>query len=867
MWKRVKRAEAEMNMAATFSKSVRIVLKTLTGLASAGALVALTACTDNAAEVRTVTLENRMSLTGKVQDNIGKSTAGALIWIDGLDGIRAESRADGTWETTLSGDDLVRISARNMTSSFRIHATALTASGPKIAGVSTAIDGRERGKRAVETIVLGPTASLSGVIWVQRQGQRPQPVEGARVRLGRSEAKTLADGTFRIDDVPAGTDLLQVSATGLESFSREISLLAGENKNLAAPIILFPANAVAGWVQLLPQENVEELVGIGRPFLRSFRVLPSPRAALIRYGSDAEKFEGDPATATNWLQIQEIMDHDFPASGGVKLRVQFSDADKTTFSEIYELVVVVDLFKTSNGISIGDGSGITTSRNVTINVDVPAGAYRMRLADTELGLRDAEWQEPKPAVNFVFPLRADTTNGEILANGLRQIHLQFADALGNNGPVYLSTVNLLVFPPAEEAGGVFQINAGAPTSEFHTVELNIKIPPTAQKMRVWEIGPDSGRGGFTGIPGVNGFTRDTSNVWLEPVPRLFYNFASPGHKILYVQFKDIDDARSPAYQREIRIDQLSVSPIGFTVLNGPDPLSRALTLDLNWPPHVREYRIFDDTGAGTGWRLVEPLASYIVGGFGPRIISVEYRTIDGDVIPASTANVFIDPFPPGSYGFDFVPGTFTSFIQLLPLLPTAVTQNSVARLLITPPPGAREYAALVDNGQNGPQWEAWLQWFPLNLDPAGNPLPVIHDLPLGFSAGDKRILVRFRGDEISSLSPIVQRVISLQPFHPALVGMVLNAGQATATDPNLTINVNLGGLNPAQVVSWRASENLFDLQTLPWQTLPLSQVVPFTASTGTGVKTVYVQFKTEFVESAVFSDTIEVVPPPPPPPP
>ena len=825
------------------------------------AFALLTACTDNAAEVRTVTLDSRMTLTGKVMDNLGKVTPGALIWIDGLDEIRAESRPDGTWETTLSGDDLVRISAKTAASSFKVHATALTAGGPKVAGVSGAIDGRERGRKVVEPIVLGPTASLSGIVWVQRQGQRPQPVEGARVRLGRMETKTLVDGTFKLDEVPAGTDLLHVAATGLESYSKEITLLAGESKNLAAPIILFPANAVAGWIQLLPQENLEELVGIGRPFLRSFRVLPSPRASLIRYSSDAAKFEGDPATATNWLQIQEIMDHDFPASGGAKLMVQFADVDKTTFSEVHELTVVVDLFSASKGISIGDGSGVSTSRNVTINVDVPPAAYRMRIADTELGLRDAEWQEPKPAVNFVFPLRADTTNGEILANGLRQIHLQFADALGKAGPVYNSSVNILVFPPAEDAGGVFQINAGAPSSEFQTVELNIKIPPTAQKMRVWEIGPDSGRGGFIGIPGTNGITRDTSNVWLEPVPRLFYNFASPGQKILYVQFKDIDDARSPAYQREIRIDQLSGGPAGFTVLNGPDPLTRAVTLDLNWPPHVREYRVFDDAGAISAWRLVEPIASHVVGGFGARIISVEYRTIDGDVIPASTVPVFVNPFPPGTYGFDFAPGTFTTFLPPLPLLPTNVTQNNVARLLITPPPGAREYAAIVDPGPNGFfQWDNLPQWHPLNLDAAGLPLPIIHDLPLGQTAGDKQVLVRFRGVEIGSLSPVVQRVISLQPFHPSLVNVALNSGQATTTSQNLTIDFNLGGLSAAQVVSWRASESLMDLQTLPWQTMPVSRIAPFTASAGTGIKTVYVQFRIEFVESAVFSDSIEIVP-------
>ena len=841
------------------SPNIQKISRAVLSAGLAATFAANLGCTQEAAKVKTVRAEDRLQVSGRVESAARQPFGGAVLTIDGLDGIRGESRADGTWNLTLTADDLVRINARVASADFRIYATEFGAAGLTVsAGVSVAMDARDRGVRAIDPIILDRTASLTGIVWVQRQGQRPQPVEGAKLRIGKSETSTLVDGSFTISGIPAGRTTLSISTPGLEGITRELSFAPGEAKRLDAPILLFPANAVAGYIQILPTTNIDELVAISRPFLRSFRVLPSPHAKLIRYATDSKKFEGEPAAATGWIPVQEIMDHDFPGNGGATLFVQFADANKSRFSEIHQLTVTVDLFAASRGITINDGSGVTRSRVITVNVDVPAAATRMKIADTEDRLDNAEWQNARPAVNFVLPLRPDTTNGQILANGLREVYLQFSDALGRASQVYSSTVYLEVFPRGNDA---FRINDGAPTSIFHTVRLSINVPATAHKLRVFELAPSSGRSGGGGFGGggssgsgssINTISRDTSDLWFDPRPELFYNFSSTGPKILYLQFKDIDNAVSPTYQQLIRLDVDQASPIGFDILDGPVALSRQLSLDLRFPPHVKEYRVFEDSEQSTSWRAIERFASYITDGFGARTISVQYRTVDGETLAVITRDVYVEPFPAGTYGFDFDP----TQVEIIGGS-TRLTRSPWVRLLITPPPGARDFAAVQDVVGSS-FWSQFNDWMPLNLDANGIPQPIIHDLQLTPFVGTKTITVKFRA-EFGVISPNITQLIRLDPFYAPPTTVRINNGDATTNSPDATVTFTFGNLPAGHQIQYRLATSDLGVDLAPWQVV-VGPEAPVTLPAAPGVHRVYVQFRMGSIESGLFSDTIELVP-------
>src|SRR5687767_3476521 len=86
------------------------------------------------------------------------------------------------------------------------------------------------------------TGTVRGV--VRNQEAANEPVEGARVQVVGTElqAVSAADGTYRIDGVPAGNQTLEVTREGMARARIPVVVRGGETSE--APVFLTPAEVV-----------------------------------------------------------------------------------------------------------------------------------------------------------------------------------------------------------------------------------------------------------------------------------------------------------------------------------------------------------------------------------------------------------------------------------------------------------------------------------------------------------------------------------------------------------------------------------------------------------------------------------------------
>ena len=76
--------------------------------------------------------------------------------------------------------------------------------------------------------------------------------------------------------------------------------------------------------------------------------------------------------------------------------------DKKSGSRTYAVSAVEDPFYDTDGITIGDGSGVAQSRQVIVNIDLPAGATEMRLSEKASDLAGASIPFVRAASSYTF---------------------------------------------------------------------------------------------------------------------------------------------------------------------------------------------------------------------------------------------------------------------------------------------------------------------------------------------------------------------------------------------------------------------------------------------------------------------------------
>ena len=801
-------------------------------------------CTSANSGAKSVQLSSTLTLTGKITDLSSLPVQNAQVFLGYTSSdVQAQTGKDGAFSITLAEADLNQAVAANGESVQRLFIATLKSAPTRLIGLSAPIDLRLRGNKDIGEIKLGVPASLKGTLMSQDLGQRSKPVADGSIKVGRAQVQTLADGTFELNDLPAGDLIASASANNLQTAIVDVKIMAGQTTTLDRPIVLFPGNAVAGIVQPLPVIDLHELAQAGHPYQRSFEIHKSSRAKLIRYSHTEDLVRNGDTLA--WKEIRDVMDYDFPSAGGHRLYVQFAESADGEKSEIYHVTFVVNAFSESRGFTIEDGRGIIRRRNVTVNIDVPANAWRMRLSSKEDDLSHAIALAPSPVVQYTFPQIFGSTGLE--SNGFYDLFLQFEDAQGQKSEVYRGSVYLEVFPRAND---VFKINDGAPSTPYRTVKLSINVPTAARKMRVFEVSSSSGGGGYSG----GSSSATPYSLLLETAPEIYFTLSETGTRTVYLQFLDAEGAASPVYHQLINVDVEGGA--GFNIVGGGFSLTKTLQLELLAPPHVSSFKVYGHAGESFSapWQPIAPFTDYVASSWGMNTIYVEFRSADGDSLDTHSRTVFIDPFPSSSYGFTFAPGT-------LEVLPDALfgsqllSRSQILTLLLTPSPAATEFAVQEGSGMD---WRFTEAWRPLAAGPNGLPLPTALDMSLSSSTGLKAISVRFRTAE-GEMSPVLTKLVYFDPFFAPPTRVSINGGAATTTTPEITLTYFLGAIPSSQPLYVRQATNPMSLDSEAW--LPLTtSTSPYTLPGGTGLHTIYVQFKLGETESSIFSDSIEVVP-------
>jgi hypothetical protein len=798
------------------------MMKTFHILMIAALPLAFTGCLKTEKPSESTALPASLALTGTVLDSTGASAANVAVYVENSDQPIALSDASGTYSINLDDESLVLLQGKDRlgSQSFRLYFE----DDKGQMGVSTPVNFGDRGDRSVEAVTLGAPSTVEGKVMLKAEGRKVEPGAAVEVRIGRARATTSTDGAFKVEGVPAGALPLSASAPKYAAAVKDLVLENSETRKLEHPLVLFPETGVAGAIFLDETIPASDFILQGHPYMRAFRPAWSKATGYFRYSSDPGVL-----TSLPWRELVERFDYDFPKDGGNVLYFQFCDETQQLVTDIQSLAVVLDLFEGTKGVVIEDGSGRISRRDAVLHFDVPLAAYRMRIAENTEQLQIKPWMTPTADMNYVFELYTNPATGQLEGFGQRTIYVQYMDAIGLLSPVYFASVIVDLFPAQTEP--VFLLDGGAATTQNRIVRADIKIvPPYATEMRLWEVHSSSGSSIFGG--GSSG--RETSNIWLQVQPYIFYTFHEPGMKTLYLQFRGPDQVVSPVYQQTIRVDPFPPTPAGF-LINGGAPTTEIpyVTLTLNPPPTAVAFKVTETTGNNNGGILgnnstedfinLVPNFPYALSGAGEHTLYVQYKTLDGD--ESNLYSQVINFTPTAQSGtFDINNGA-------------SVTADPVLNItnIVAPPTAAfMNISWGAPPSSNASDWQYITATVPYRV----------------YSPGIQTIFITFKTyDGITS--PAIQRSIIYDPFPLNALGVQINGTDATTTDDDVTLTF----WAPSTVVKMRVANDINAVEMQPWQ--PFSYSLPHTIDSATGPQKVYVQFQTLNGDiSPVYFDTI-----------
>jgi hypothetical protein len=776
-------------------------------------------------------LGDNLKVTGLVVTQGGMGVEGANIYVDQIDESLAVTNPDGSFDITLDREMLIRIAGKTASPQNHFFVYAEQIGGAQLVGASKFVDLKERGGTHVGSIVIGNPVTVTGMAYVVPQGRRSEPAAGANVSMGRVKASVAADGQFTLRGVASGELPLHVAAQQFAPYHAPVSVLPGEDKTLDEPVFLFPELGIAGALVELPALKNADLVATGHPFLRSFAPVGSRDARYVRYHHDpvALTNRGDQA----WLKIPDRFDYDFPGNGGHTLYYQFADETRTKLSDVYRKGIILDLFSDTSGIVIGDGSGIATTRNVLVKVDVPAAAYKMRLADSLDALPQRPWMEAKQLVEFIFPVNVISPSAVVVLGVQREIFCQFVDAMGNESVAFKATVKLNLFP---STGIVIGDGSGTSTNRRQTIHID--VPPAAVGMRLGEdidqLLQKPWREPASEVEFLFGVLRDPATGF----------FSVSGARQVFAQFIDASGYMSGIISATTNVLMFPATGPVFQIDGGaPTATTRTVSLAINLPPNAFEMRVFESdveipnnfqqnapiidpaTDTRNLWMQADAQSLYTFASHGPKLLYLQFRDVDGIVSPVYQQAISVIASPPdGNVGF---------------LVNGGATFSDTPHLLLTLIPPANAIAYRVFEGPNVNQTLPWVHLQPIVPYSVQDPQPGPTILRMQYLTVDFATTTTY------------QQAIDIDPLPAGWGDFSINGGAFSTTSPDLNLSI----LAPPSASYMAVSQGLQPIDNAVW--VPVSGSHSISVD-GAGSKVIYLRFKTVdgIVSSYALSQTI-----------
>lgn len=874
-----------------------------------GIMTSSVGCIKNSGMNLAMTSDN-LTIVGSLIDLSGSPVAEAVVFIDQDERVAAVSDAGGAFKVVLSRSELQQINSRidGKKRSFQL----LFQHGPRnLFTVSAPISVGEIGEKNLGPQTIKSPGSLSGQVLRAENGRIMGPAMGATVRLGPSQVTTKADGSFVVDRAPAGFLSLSIVVPGYQTFATDLEMVSGEPIKWQDPIVVFNASGPDGLIVDKTERSLAELIAIGHPTAKSFRVHATSDAKYIRFSHDKAQLDallareapgqarpGGPQTdgtnsgnqpaqpnvpangaarapatpvngtpgATNssmiaWQPVSQSFEYDFPVSGGQTLFYQFTDSSKTQFSRTHQLSVDVDIFADSSGIRIaGSESGLTSSSQVELEIDLPQAAVSMRISDDMRQLVSLPWAAPaERTVHNFLPLESETgLGGEAIR---REIYAQFRDAFGRESKVYKAVAFIQMFKPFNV---IVPTTNGILTSQVAPVQ--IQLPPGSYYMRAAETQADL-----------------VTAVWRPAEPALNFTLAPwqdgrslqwavSGNRQVCVQLRDpngfISEARCPTFL----VDLFPLPEGGFRINGGSNvATSRLVELDIAVPPNATEMRIFENgpgTNAGTDitiinlaglggtqpqinqqlWLATRPKAFYVFSTIGVRSLYVQFRGPGGLVSAVHQQDVVIIPMADAYGQTDVIVngGNPVSLKRVIRLDFINIPETALEMQIFQSLEGEREREDFNSVFVAG------------TTNVAGNwrPIQPFYDVEL-LGPGLNNITVLFRNQD-RQISPAYKKLITYNPFPPELVNVVSNGGSQITFDRLINVSVQAPETAFGMKVGCNGIEA--DFQNMDFG--------PYQPSRGCllgleyGTYPIYVQFRTiEFISSLVFTTYVRYVDP------
>lgn len=849
-----------------------------------------------------------LTIIGSLIDLTGAPVAEAVVFVERDDRVVAVTESSGAFRITLTRTDLAQISSRldGKKRSFQLYFQQ----GPKnlfSAGPSISIS--EIGEKNIGPISMKTPGSFGAQVLRAEMGQLVGPAAGAQVRLGPAQASTKVDGSFTIDRAPTGIVPLTVVVPGFQNYGEDIDVLAAPGSVQKDPIVVFSSSGPDGVVVDKTERSLAELISIGHPTAKQFKIHATQDTRYIRFSHDLAKLEtlqgsgtpsripapggasaggsnsgggtpvpvpipvpagstpapglGGPFNTTDltWQPVTQTFEYDFPASGGQTLYYQFADSSKTKWSRVYQIAVDVDVFADSQGIKIpGSENGMVSSSQVELEIDLPQAAVSMRISDDMRQLVALPWSSPtqKTVYNFL-PLESETGQGGEPIR--REIYAQFRDAFGRESKVFKTVAFLQMFKPF---GVRVAATNGLVTSPVAPMEID--LPPGSYYMRAAESQENL-----------------IKAVWMPAQPRLDVTLTPvqdqqnlqwyiSGARRVCVQLRDPNGFISEAQCPSFFVELFPMPEGGFVINNGaPVATSKLVELSISVPANATEMRIFEngpDTTPGsditvislTGlggtrpqineriWLRAEPQALFVFSTIGTRTVFVQFRGPGGLVSSLHQQTVVIIPM------VEAYNQTNVIVNQGNP-----VTLKPVVRLdFVNLPPTAIEMQVFVsiDAERDRDTVAAPFYAGVTNVTGVWRPVTPFVDIPLA-APGLNGLTVLFRNSD-RQVSPSFKRLITYNPFPPELVTVVANGGSEVTFDR--LINVSVQAPETAFGMKVDCDGILSDFAT--------EEFGPFQPSRGCllgsafGIYPVQVQFRTiEYIESVAFTTYVRYVDP------
>lgn len=562
-------------------------------------------------------------------------------------------------------------------------------------------------------------------------------------------------------------------------------------------------------------------------------------AVSMRFAEEIKDLE-----ATPWLPAAATHLWDFhpketdAKSGGEpilrKLYGQFRDAyghDSGVFDASFELRLFPNFT-----LTVGDGSGLVTTRVVDVTLGLPPEAIFMRSAEASEDLKDGVWLGAAEATRFSFKPIEDTISNEMGISGNRQVCYQLKDNNGFVSQALCEHVSVDLFGPAPTYG--FVINGGATVSTSRLVELTITAPPSAMQMRIYENAPDS-ETTITNSDSESIYTTGGSvsivarTEWLPVTATSFFTFYSAGTKNLVMQFRTADGLVSSSYAQPIVILPMEESyrATDFVINGGSNfAVSPYLVIDIaNIPSTAVAMALIVRDSSGlialnsglsvdaedfSDSVIWEPLSNQVVlpvRDQGTKAVSLIFRNSDGELSPVIKRLIDYDAFPADLVAVTFAAGAST------------MSRNVVVNIDAPDTAYAMRYALDANVLDSQPY----------------QPFASAFDFELPVTTGNYRLYVQLKAANEDESLIFSTPIINYNPLPLSALSVVMAGGATNATSPTVSVAITA----PSTATEMRLGTSMTSLNAAAWQTFE-SSIAAYNLPNADGTYALYVQVRT-----------------------